>query len=137
MKPSDARVALWAEVPGELDEVGRVLRALGFRAQAVESLEDLQAVLDTGLAELAVVRLSACCRETLEWLQGEEAARLAHRPVATGVPLLVVVDAWDKDLYLEALRGGASDALVLPLDARELLRIVTQALNQRALAHSS
>ena len=50
------------------------------------------------------------------------------RAVENAPKVVVAVDQWDKDLYLEALQLGAFDGIALPLDERELIRILSRAV---------
>jgi len=127
MKPFEgARVILWAGEPDELAAIEQTLSGLGCSVQSLSSFERVRRAIESGSIDLVVACLSRCFSgplELLSWLQRAESS----------LPVLVVVEAWDKNLYLEALRRGAFDGLGLPLNEKELIRIASRALEAQRL----
>ena len=120
-------VALWGPLEGDLHGVGGSLARQSCLVHQVESLEELFAVMHTHAVDLVVVRLCRCrerpLEELLRWVW-----EAPSRPL-----VLIVADALDVDLYLEAMRRGAFDCVGLPLNENELIRIVGRALDARHL----
>lgn len=122
MKPFEGtRVVLWAGWPEALATVGETLSKLGCRVQSVDSLEQVRRAMEGNRPGLIVAQLCYCFRQPLELLR-----RL--RPAESPPPVLVVSPGSDVDLYIEAMRLGAFDCVGHPVDQRELIRIVSQAL---------
>ena len=125
------QVVLWGLLEGGLNGVEQSLVRQGCLVHRVESLEELFAVMHTHSVDLVVVRLCRCrerpLRELLRWSRESPSAPL----------VLIVADALDMDLYLDAMRRGAFDCVGLPLDESELLRIVSRALDARHLQGAS
>ena len=121
------RVVLWGSLGDDLNGVGGSLTRQGCLVHQVESLNELFAVMHTHAVDLVVVRLCRCgerpLEELLRWVREEP-----WRPL-----VLIVADALDVDLYLEAMRRGAFDCVGLPLNEQELIRIVGRALGARPL----
>ncbi len=121
------RVVLWRAPQEDLNALGKSLARRGFLVLAVDSPEQLRSVIRGQDVDLIVARLCRCFErpllELLRWLQKVPAAP----------QVLIVADAMDVDLYLEAMRRGAFDCVGLPLNENELERIVSQALETRHL----
>ncbi len=122
----DYRVVLWGPEANALELLRENLVCQGFRVRTAGSLDDLSGVIEAGDVDLIVARLCRCFAEPLELL-----GRLQGAPSAP--PVLIVTEGPDIHLYLEAMRRGAFDCVALPLDSHELIRIVTRALEARAL----
>ena len=122
MKPFAGKsIALWVEELDELAQLGSALVNLGFAVYTVDSAADARGLAGSGAVDLVLTSLSRTFTgplELLSWIGDDEGA--------AGV--VVAVDQWDKDLYLEALRRGAFDGVALPLDMPELERILERAL---------
>ncbi len=119
------RVVLWGVQQNDLDTIRQSLARMGFQVLPVDSLENLRAVIEEQEVDLIMARLCRCCEHPLSEL-------LASLPgAASAPPVLIVADAVDVDLYLEAMRRGAFDCVGLPLNEKELTRIVTRALGVR------
>ncbi len=133
MNPLIGHRVLLEEPHGAFDGVGEILECRGVLVRRVSTLEPGQG--DAGVwdgaqlipwdeVDLIVARV---CRsfdgalKLLAWLQG----------VREAPPVVVVCDELDFHLYLEAMRSGAFDCVGLPLNERELVRIVTRALEMR------
>ncbi len=118
------RVILWGAQQCDLNALEESLVRQGCLVHTVESLEELRAVMEGIDADLIVVRLCRCLErvllEVLGWMQE-----------APSPPVLIVADALDVDLYLEAMRRGAFDCVGLPLNENELIRIMSRALEAR------
>lgn len=130
MKPfTGKRAIFWSSPLCEATLVGEALARLGCEVRGVTTNEQLRDCLRTWPADLLVARLCPETREALRALRGECAG-------VTLPPLLVVADAQDVRLYLEAMQDGAFDCLGLPLDMRELERIVASVFERRAVSVS-
>jgi DNA-binding NtrC family response regulator len=117
MRPfTGKRAILWSSPHCEATLVGEALARLGCEVRTVNSGEQLRCCLQNWPADLLVARACAEVRETLLALR--QAAHACPLP-----PLLVVADAQEMSLYLEAMQNGAFDCIGLPLDMRELERI--------------
>jgi DNA-binding NtrC family response regulator len=125
-----ARVLIWAKEPAALAVVEETLLRLGSRVQAVDSLERLRQAIRVYPVDIIVAQVSHRFREPLELL-----AR--SRDVEGFPPMLLVATTHDVQLYLEGMRRGAFDCLGLPLDEKELVRIVSHALEARHLTPCS
>ena len=130
MKPlSGYRVVLWGPEDNALELLGENLVCQGCRVHTVGLLEELSNVLEEQDVDLIVARLGRCFAEPLELL-----GRLQGAPSAP--PVLIATEGPDIHLYLEAMQRGAFDCVALPLNSHELIRIVTHALEARALQAS-
>jgi len=130
MKPFEStRVLLWAGQADVLAAVGQALSRLGCQLHPADSFERLQKALETEPFDLVVSQLCEYCMGPLDLL-----SRLAGKE--SSPPVLIVVDSWNMNLYLEALRRGAFDAVALPLNENELIRIVSRALEARSVGFS-
>jgi len=125
MKPFEGkRVVLWGEDKSDLYGLERALLRLGSRVDYAARLADMKPIVEEGRADLLAVRLDhprAELNSLLRWLDQHGSAP----------NLLVVIDPWEQRLYLDALHQGAADALVLPIDETELIRIGATALQMR------
>ncbi len=120
-----SRVVLWGVQQDDLDAIGQSLAHMGLQVLPVDSLENLRAVIEEQEVELIVARLCRCYEHPLSELLA------SLRGAASAPPVLIVADGVDVDLYLEAMRRGAFDCVGLPLNEKELTRIVTRALGVR------
>lgn len=120
------RIAVWSEDAEDIAAAARILAEHGGRVTLLASLDELRRRLQPGWADLVVARLCPCCGPALT--EAVTAAQTAASP-----PVVVLVDPWDKELYLAALGLWAFDGLALPVDERELLRIVSLAVEYRTL----
>ncbi len=120
----DARVLLWGAQRNDLDALGECLEHWGLRVEGVNSFEELRAAVRGQEVDLIVTQLCGCFQRPLDML-----AWLQQTPSAP--PVVVVTAAADVDLYLEAMRRGAFDSVGLPLNDKELIRIVSSALGLR------
>lgn len=125
MKPFEGKqVVLWSEDKSELAGLERVLVRLGSRVAYATKLGDMRQCVEKNRADLLVARLEQFSPDLdalLRWLDQR----------SIGPNLLVVIDPWEQRLYMDALRKGAADALVLPIDETELIRIGAAALQMR------
>ncbi len=124
------RVMVWGGQQDDLNALRESLARQGCVVHEVKSTEQLRKFMEAHEVDLIVARMCRCLErpvlEVLRWMQD------APSPP----PILIVVDALDVDLYLEAMRRGAFDCVGLPLNENELIRIVSHALEARHL-HAS
>lgn len=116
-----ARVALWAQDPEDLEDVGEILTGRGLCVLSTDSEERLRGWVTEGQVHLVITELGAAFRAPLDflnWLKTQAAAP----------PVLVVAEAAHVPLYLEAMRRGAFDCVGQPLHENEVMRMVTRAL---------
>jgi DNA-binding NtrC family response regulator len=116
------RVVLWGAQQNDLDTIRQSLTRVGLHVQPVDSLEDLRAVIEGQEVDLIVARLCRCFERPLLGLLA------SFHDAPSAPPVLIVADGVDVHLYLEAMRRGAFDCVGLPLNEKELIRIVTRAL---------
>lgn len=125
MKPFAGKsVALWVEEIDELAQLGSALARLGFVVHSVDTAPKLKNLIGRGAVDVVIASLSGFSmgrREPMKLLPWVRAVENAPKVV-------VAVDQWDKDLYLEALQLGAFDGIALPLDEKELIRILSRAV---------
>ncbi len=127
MKPLEgARMLLWAEQADVQAVVREAVSRLGCQLRPVDSFEQVQEALESEPFDLILAHLCGCCASRLELLP-----RLAR--LEPPRPVLIIVDDWDKDLYLEALKRGAFDGVALPLNEKEFIRIASRALEARSM----
>ena len=115
------RVVLWAEEPADLHALENTLKRAGCEVRWVSSAERLETQVRKNAADLVVVRLYSggpAPTESLKWM----------RRVSSPPAVLVACGPLDVRLYLDAMEAGAIDALVLPPDEDEVVRVVSQAL---------
>ena len=117
------RVTVWSApaAGGELAGVEKTLERLGCRLAAARTSAEVERMLTAKGVDLIVARVTSGFREPLEFLK----RRSQGLP-----PVLVVTTGNEVELYLEAMRAGAFDAVGLPLDEQELMRITTCALEE-------
>jgi DNA-binding NtrC family response regulator len=135
------RVVLWID-PHTLEssdarnvaEVANVLVRWGCRVETVSSRPQLEKLLGTGRIDLVLSRVCASCLEPLELL-AEWESRAA--PGAAHPPMVLLATAFDVPSYLEGMGRGAFDCVALPVEERELMRVVKQALRARALLQTA
>ena len=124
MSFSHTRVVIWRNPETDWEVLRQKLGELGCEVHPVASFEEARAAILAKNDDLVVSWLAKDSRksfELLDWLQS--------RPTAPAV--ILVTASGDVDLYLEAMQRGAFDCVGLPLDSRELTRIVTRALESR------
>lgn len=133
--PSDVRVAL---CPGQCDDplmhhnialLDEALGRMGCRVERLESFADLDFMIENRMLDLVLLPLDPCSPKPLELLNR---LRGEHSP-----PVLTVATSLDVDLYLEAMHRGAFDCVGLPVEEKELFRLVSKALESRRLLASA
>lgn len=118
------RVALWTGRQRELDSVGAVLEGRGCDVRTLNTLEELRRELEQGGPDLIVTQACPCCVEWKIILSAESFTKKLP-------PVVLVTDAFDADIYLEAMRRGAFDCVALPLNEIELIRVASRAVETR------
>lgn len=108
-------VAVLDDDPVERD---RIVDQLGDRAEAVESIDALQARLRGGA--IVLVLGPSCANAT--WLADIGKLLQAHREVGT----VLVTAELSTDLLQTALRSGVNDVLAAPVDAQQLATAVAR-----------
>lgn len=106
-----------AEVP----QLESVLKRYGCDLHRIANREEFFDVLEDSPVDLVLLILSKGHPERLALLKSKDAS--SDLP-----PVVVLTDCFDVDLYVEALRLGAFDGLGVPLDSKELLRVVHAAV---------
>ena len=107
--------------PAEVPELEAALGHNGFKLDRLASSEELLHVLENSPVDIVLLILSKGHPERLALLSSEKL------PVELP-PIIVLTDCFDVDLYVEALRRGAFDGLGVPVDRKELLRVVRAAV---------
>jgi DNA-binding NtrC family response regulator len=120
MNNHDTYVAVFGG-PAEVPELESTLASHGCKLRRTNTKQELLDTLGKLPVEVVLLILSKGHPERLALLQEEN--------VSSGFPPIVVLtDCFDVDLYVEAMNRGAFDGLCVPLDAKELLRVVRAAL---------
>lgn len=127
--PYEVHVAL---CPGDFDDpvvhhnvnlLEEALQRMGCRVERLESCDDLGPMIENRAVDLVMLPLEpSSCRplELLNWLHGVNAP-----------PVLTLATSLDVDLYLEAMRRGAFDCVGMPVEEKELFRLISKALETR------
>jgi DNA-binding NtrC family response regulator len=132
MTISQTRVALWSRKCGDLVAIEESLARVGCQVNRVDSFPDLEKMCQSREADVLVVS----CRSAREVLQWMHSAPVAPQTLAR-IPVLTLASSLDVDLYLEAMQLGAFDCAGLPLDKRELARLITRAVEANPMfAHA-
>lgn len=92
------------------------------RERKATAVEDFAAIL----LDLRMPRMNGL--EVLERIREEE---------ITNAPVVIISAFGDSTQTIEAMRRGAYDYITKPLDANEILRVLTRAAEQRRLAHEA
>ncbi len=119
----EARVALWTGAAGNLVTVETSLVRLGCTVKRVSTFEDLWRWMEYGLDLLVVNCQNA--PEVLFWMNG-----VRHAGQATP-PVLTLATALDVEEYLRAMAMGAFDCVALPVQEKELHRLVSRAIEHQ------
>jgi signal transduction histidine kinase len=109
------------------ETIGAILRHDGYSVETATSYLDAEILLQTGSFDLLLADL-----------QGEEISQRWLRPAHTRSPeliIIVLVRFTSFDAALTALRAGAYDYLVKPVDVDELRVRVHRGLEHRRLGH--
>lgn len=130
---SRIRVALWSRKCGDLPAIEKSLVRVGCQVLRVESFAELEKACRDHEADVLVVSCRSA-RNVLQWLHSTPSG---FGPFAR-IPVLTLASSLDVDLYLEAMQLGAFDCAGLPLDGRELARLLSRAAeaSQLAAAHA-
>lgn len=130
MKPLDgARIGIWKGAPGELAATGEALNELGAWVLPLNSFIKLRQQIEKHSLDVVLVTC-AHARELLVWLRD-------FRQLWEGksVPLVIALGGtFDVGLYLEAMALGAFDAVGLPVEQTELVRLVQKAMEMSELS---
>ena len=105
------------------------LSRMGCRVDRLESFDDLNFLLESRAVDVVMLPLDPCSHKSLEmlnWLRGHD-----------GPPVLTMATSLDVDLYLEAMRRGAFDCVGLPVEEKELFRLISKASETRRLLASA
>lgn len=130
MPIQENRIAVFGG-PAEVPELETALGRQGWRLDRFTRGGELLEALKNPCVEVVLLILSQGHPERLAFLQSM--TLLTELP-----PVVVLTDCFDVDLYVEALRRGAYDGVGIPLDHKELLRVIRAAIaegrSQRVLA---
>ncbi len=123
MRPLEDVRAICVGPKKEFGDIRGALENWGCDIKTSDTISDLHDALKMGMPDLIFV-----------WLFPETRDLLDAFPVAKEfgpeIPVVAVTDAMNLDLYLEALKRGAFDAVGVPLNQRELLRITRSAVKE-------
>ena len=124
MKPlSEVRVALWIGAGGGLSPVETALTHLECRVDHASSYQRLWELMEQDLD--LVVATCQSAPEVLHWMKDMSGAGSSPPPVLT------VATANDVEEYLHAMALGAFDCVALPIEQRELGRLINRAIRER------
>lgn len=126
---TEARVALWSRRCSDLAAIEESLGRVGCQVSRVDSFEDLENLCRSHEADVLVVSCRSA-REVLQWLHSAPGRQRSH----LNIPVLTLATSLDVDLYLEAMQLGAFDCAGLPLDKRELARLISRAVDAGQMA---
>ncbi|HEY7617608.1 MAG TPA: hypothetical protein VH744_12450 [Terriglobales bacterium] len=126
---TDARVALWSRRCTDLAAIEESLGRVGCQVSRVGSFAELESLCRSHEADVLVVSCRSA-REVLQWLHSAPGGQ--HSPLR--IPVLTLATSLDVDLYLEAMQLGAFDCAGLPLDKRELARLISRAVEAGQMA---
>ncbi len=107
----------------ELHQLESVLTHGGCELHRVTSREELFDAVESSPVDVVLLILSKGHPERLALLHDKDVS--GELP-----PVVVLTDCFDVDLYIEAMRLGAFDGLGVPLDSKELLRVVRAAVEE-------
>lgn len=119
----EVRIALWTGSWGNHAAIEACLAHLGCHVTRVEDHDTLWKLVEKEL-DLVVVHCQGA-EEVLSWMKGVKLAGTQPPPVLT------VATALDVEKYLQAMSLGAFDCVALPIEQRELQRVVWRALEER------
>jgi len=119
----EARVALWMAPASNLDSVEKSLLQLGCTVIRVGAFQDLWRLMESDLDLLVVNCKNAA--EVLFWMNG------MRRPGQITPAVLALATSFDVEEYLRAMAMGAFDCLGLPVQEKELQRLVSRAIENR------
>lgn len=119
----DVIVAVWTGRSDDQQAIEHAFAHLGCSVSPVTTGKELLRLSEENRIQLVATSLSADFLEPLELLSRREEAALLP-------PVVVLTDAWSTDLYMEALQLGAFDGLCLPINEKELQRVVCAALHR-------
>jgi DNA-binding NtrC family response regulator len=122
MSNQDVRIAVYGG-PTEVPELETALGRQGWRLDRFTRGAELLDALKNPRVEVVLVVLSKGHPERLAFLQSKDLT--TQLP-----PVVVLTDCFDVDLYVEALRRGAYDGVGIPLDHKELLRVIRAAVTE-------
>jgi DNA-binding NtrC family response regulator len=128
----ETRVVLWARRCNDLAAIEENLARVGCQVRRVDSFTDLEQVCRGNEADVLVVSCRSA-REVLQWMHSAPSSARAF----ARIPVLTLAAALDVDLYLEAMQLGAFDCAGLPLDRKELARLIGRAAEARFQAMAS
>lgn len=126
-RTSSMTVALVDDDEGLLDAAATMLRVAGFKnLRTTTDGHDAISWVDSGEISAAVIDLmmpSISGQQLLEYFA-------EHHPA---VPVIIVTAVDDVDSAVDAVRAGAFDYIVKPVETRRLITSLTRALSHRAL----
>jgi DNA-binding NtrC family response regulator len=121
MKPLEGKFVVCVDPTGDLPCVREAMDRFGCRLRHVQTLDELREVLQSGRVDVLFLRLN---RNNTDFL---DIFSWGGRSLALP-PVVVIADAEDVDLYLDAMQSGAFDCLACPVDGNELARIAAKAV---------
>lgn len=122
MKPPEEKFVVCVDPDLELSDVSVILQLWGWQVRRVQTVERLCEILAS--EDVDLVLLSICRNpDTLGFIPSVKSQKQS-------VPIIAVAHSEDVDLYLRAMSSGAADCIGLPVEKKELERILSQALRQ-------
>jgi DNA-binding NtrC family response regulator len=121
MKPLEGKFVVCVDPTGNLLSVREAMDRFGCRLLHVQTLDELRDVLQSGPIDVLLLRLNRSNTNFLEMFSWSNQSHALP-------PVVVIADAEDVDLYLDAMRCGAFDCLAYPVDRNELARIAAKAV---------
>jgi DNA-binding NtrC family response regulator len=119
----EARIAMWIGAGWNLSAVENSLQRLGCRVERVNTFAGLWFLMEREL-DLVVVN----CRSALEVLHWMKGVKLAG---SSAPPVLTVATSHEVDDYLRAMSLGAFDCVAMPVQEKELRRLICRAMEER------
>jgi len=124
VKPlSEVRVAVWISANDGLSPVETALSHLQCRVDHASSYQHLWELMEQDLDLIVASCQSA--PEVLRWMK--DVSRAGSSPP----PVLTVATSNNVEEYLHAMALGAFDCVALPIEQRELGRLIDRAIQER------
>ncbi|MGH9795609.1 MAG: hypothetical protein ACRD5G_12625 [Candidatus Acidiferrales bacterium] len=127
MSLREIRVVLWAKPGSDLAVIEESLARVGCKVLRVSTFYELEKICLNHEADLLVISCQDA-RYVLQWLNA------STWNAEERIPVLTLASSLDVDLYLETMQLGAFDCAGLPLDSKELARLITRAVDSAHVA---
>jgi DNA-binding NtrC family response regulator len=122
MKQPEEKFVVCVDPDLELSDVSVIMQLWGWQVRRVQTVERLRDILASEDVDLVLLFI---CRDpdTLGFIP-------SVKSLNESVPIIAVVHSEDVDLYLRAMSSGAADCIGLPVEKKELERVLSQALRE-------